>query len=76
MKHVHPCLTARNDRESIFYLCGRPVMLLQACFNAGKVLKSCLIRRADAIKHVQAILGVRRDGESSFHHSGCMVKLV
>ena len=27
MKHVHPCLTARNDREGSFHHCGGPVRL-------------------------------------------------
>ena len=76
MNHVQLCLSARKSRESSFYHCGRHVMLLQACLNAGMVLKSCLIRRADAMKHVQAFLRAMRDGESSFHHHGCMVKHV
>ena len=76
MKHVQPSLSSRKSRESSFYHCGRPVMLVQACLNAGKVLKSCLIRRADAMRHVQTFLRARRDGESSFNHSGCMVKPV
>ena len=33
MKHVHPCLTARNDRESSFHHCGGPVKLVQTCFK-------------------------------------------
>ena len=38
MKHVQLCLSARKSRESSVYHCGRPMMLLQACLNAGKVL--------------------------------------
>ena len=33
MKHVHPCLTARNDRESSFHHCGGPVELEQGCLR-------------------------------------------
>ena len=76
MKHVQICFNARKSRESSFHYCGRPVMLVQACLNAGKVLKSCFIRRADAMKHVQACLRARKDRESSFNHCGGTVKLV
>ena len=31
-------------------------MLVQACLDAAKVWKSCLIRSADAMKHMQACL--------------------
>ena len=37
MKHVQLCLIARKSGESSFHHCGRPVMLVQACLNAGKV---------------------------------------
>ena len=36
MKLVQSCLSAREDRESIFHLCGVLVMLVQACLCAGK----------------------------------------
>ena len=36
MKHVQACLSAREDRESSFHLCGSPVRLVQACLCAGK----------------------------------------
>ena len=39
MKHVQLGLSARKSCESSLYHCGRPVMLVQACLNAGKVLK-------------------------------------
>ena len=51
-------------------------MLVQACLNAGKVWKSCFIRRAEAMKHVQACLNASKDRESSFNHCGGTVKLV
>ena len=38
MKHVYACLSAREDRESIFLLCGGPMRLVQACFVCGKDL--------------------------------------
>ena len=34
MKHMHPCLTARNDRESTFHRCGGHVKLVQASLSA------------------------------------------
>ena len=37
MKHVQLRLSARKSRESSFHHCGRPVMLVQGCLNAGKV---------------------------------------
>ena len=36
MKHVQACLSAREDRESIFLHCGGPIRLVQACLFAGK----------------------------------------
>ena len=36
MKRVQACLSARNDLESSFNHPGGPVMLVQACLNAGK----------------------------------------
>ena len=36
MKNVQACLSARKDLESSFSHCGGPVMLVQACLNAGK----------------------------------------
>ena len=35
MKYVQACLSAREDRESSFHRCGRPVRLIQACLCAG-----------------------------------------
>ena len=35
MNHVEACLSAREDRESSFHHCGRPVRLVQACLCAG-----------------------------------------
>ena len=36
MKHVSACLSAREDRGSIFLHCGGPIRLMQACSCAGK----------------------------------------
>ena len=36
VKHVEDCLSAREDRESSFHHCGRPVKLVQACLYEGK----------------------------------------
>ena len=36
MKHVQACLNARKDLESSFNNSRGPVMLVQACLNAGK----------------------------------------
>ena len=40
MKHVHPSVTARIDRESSFHHCGGPVKLVQACLTASKHLET------------------------------------
>ena len=37
MEYVQPCLSARKSRESSFHPCERPVMLVQAGLDAGKV---------------------------------------
>ena len=42
MKHVQACLSARNDLESSFNHSSGPVMVVQACLNAGKTLSSRL----------------------------------
>ena len=76
MEYVQPCLSARKSKERSFHPCGRPVRLMQACLNVGKVRKSCFNRRAGAMKHVQACLSARESIESSFYHSGGPVKLV
>ena len=36
MKYLQACLSARENRESSFHLCGGPVRLVQACLCAGK----------------------------------------
>ena len=36
MKQVQACLSAREDGESSFHRCERPVRLMQACFCEGK----------------------------------------
>ena len=40
MKHVHPCVTARIDRENSFHQCGVPVNLVQACLTDRKDLET------------------------------------
>ena len=35
MKRVEACLSAREDRESTFHLCGSTVKVVQACLCAG-----------------------------------------
>ena len=40
MKHVHPCLTARNDQESSFHHCGSPVKLVQAGLRVRRNLET------------------------------------
>ena len=35
MVHVEACLSAREDPESIFLHCGRPMRLVQACLYVG-----------------------------------------
>ena len=40
MKHVHPCDTARIDRESSFLHCGDALVLVQACLTARKYLET------------------------------------
>ena len=40
MKHVHACLSAKEERESNFLHCGGTVGLVQACSCAGKTLQS------------------------------------
>ena len=37
MKHVHACLSARDDRESSFQRCGGRVWLVPDSLNAGKM---------------------------------------
>ena len=36
MKYMQACLSARENRESSFHLCGGPMRLVQACLCAGK----------------------------------------
>ena len=56
MKHVHPYLTARNDRESSFHHCGGPVELMQACLRARKSLESSFHHCGGSVKLMQACL--------------------
>ena len=46
-------LSLRNDVELSFHHGGGPVMLVQACLNAGKVRKGCFM------KYMQACLSAR-----------------
>ena len=36
MKYVDACLSAREDGESSFHHCGRPVRLMEAGLSEGK----------------------------------------
>ena len=38
--HVEACLSASDDRENNFHLCGSPVWLVQACLCAGNADKA------------------------------------
>ena len=49
--------------------------LVQTCLCTGNTLQRRFHLRG-AVKHVQACLSSRKDGESSFHHCGGPVKLV
>ena len=69
------CRSASKDRGSSV-LCGGPVKLVQTCLYAGNTLQRRFNRRGGAVKHVQACLCARKDGESNFHHCGGPVKLV
>ena len=42
MKHVQACLSAKENRESSFHLCGGPVSLVAACFCEGNPDKTVL----------------------------------
>ena len=48
MKHVHTCLSAREDRESSFQHCGCSVRPVQACL--------CAERLANAISTSEVVL--------------------
>ena len=58
-----------------FHHCGSPVKLVQACICVGSTLQRHFHRRGGAVKHVQAFLSTRKDGEISFLHCGSPVKL-
>ena len=76
MKLLQASLSVRKDVEGSFHHCGGPVILAQACLNAGKVCKDCFNSRAGAMKSVQDCLRARKDVQSSFHHCGSPVKLL
>ena len=42
MKHVHGCLSAREERESSFLHCVGLVRLVNACLSTGKPDKTIL----------------------------------
>ena len=69
-------LSRRKEREISFHHCGGPVMLVQACIHAGKILQRRFNRRGGAFKAVLAFLSSSKDRESSFHHCRGPVKLV
>ena len=50
--------------------------LVQTGLCSANILKSRFKRGGGAVKHVQACLSARKDGESSFLHCGGPVKLV
>ena len=51
------------------------MQLVQTCLYAGNILQHRFNRQGRAVKHVQACLCTRNDGESSFHCCGGPVKL-
>ena len=55
---------------------GGAVKLVPTCLCAGNILKSRFKRGGGAVKHVQAFISSRKDGESCFLHCGIPVKLV
>ena len=65
MKHVEPCLSARDDRESSFDRCGGLVRLVQACLCPGNTLYHRVNLGGGALKQVVACLSARDDRESS-----------
>ena len=50
--------------------------LVQAHFSARMERDSSFPHRGSAVKHVQAWLCAKKDGESSFHYCGGGLKLV
>ena len=52
------------------------MQLVQARLCVGNTLQPRFYRREGAVKHVQACLSARKDGESSFHLCGGPVQLV
>ena len=49
---------------------------MQACLCEGNTLQRRFNRLRGALKHVQACLSARKDGESIFHYCESPVKLV
>ena len=43
MKHQQAGSITREDRESIYHICGGPVLLAKVCLCAGKTDKGVLI---------------------------------
>ena len=61
------------DEETVF---TTDEVLVQTCLYAGNTLQRGFHRRGGAVKHVQASLSARKDGESSYLLCGSPVKLV
>ena len=55
MKHLHPRLIARNDRESSFHHCGGPMKLVQACLSARKDLESSFYHSGGPARSCKAL---------------------
>ena len=49
--------------------------MVQTCLCAGSTLQRRINRQGTVVKHMQACLSARRDGESSFLHCGSPVNL-
>ena len=70
MNLMQACSRVRKDRESGFHDCGVAEYRVQACLSSGYVRLSHVNHRRGLVKLVEAHFSVRKDGESSFQHSG------
>ena len=66
---MQACLSTSEDRVSSFLLCGGVVKLVKTRLCVGSTQQRRFHRRGGAVKHMQACLSARTDGESSFLHS-------
>ena len=76
MKHVQACLNARDDRESSFHHCGRPVRWFKPVYARKRPENAFFNLREGTVKHVKAGLTAREDRECSFHRCRGPVRLV